>query len=137
MLRSEIFLIAEEGEGERLDIFLADQMEDMSRSSIQNLIDEDMVKVDGMKKRPSYRLKSGEEVQVLIPQVRQIELEPQDIPLDIIYQDSHIAIINKPVGMVVHPAHGNWDNTMVNALLYHIKDLSGINGELRDRKSVV
>ncbi|NLT19636.1 MAG: RluA family pseudouridine synthase [Syntrophomonadaceae bacterium] len=131
MLRSEIFLIAEEGEGERLDIFLADQMEDMSRSSIQNLIDEDMVKVDGMKKRPSYRLKSGEEVQVLIPQVRQIELEPQDIPLDIIYQDSHIAIINKPVGMVVHPAHGNWDNTMVNALLYHIKDLSGINGELR------
>ncbi len=131
MLRSETFLVTEEEEGERLDIFLADQMEDMSRSSIKGLIDEDMVKVDGVRKRPGYRLKNGEEVMIIIPEVRQIALEPQNIPLNIIYQDSHIAIINKPVGMVVHPAHGNWDNTLVNALLYHIKDLSGINGELR------
>ncbi|MDD3853113.1 MAG: RluA family pseudouridine synthase [Syntrophomonadaceae bacterium] len=131
MLRSEKFLITQEAEGERLDIFLADKMEGMSRSTIKSLIDDDMVKVDGVNKRPSYRLKSGEEVLALIPQVRQIELEPQDIALEIIYQDNHIAIINKPVGMVVHPAHGNWDNTLVNALLYHIKDLSGINGELR------
>ena len=131
MLRSETFLVTEEEEGERLDIFLAAQMVDMSRSSIKGLIDEDMVKVDGVRKRPGYRLKNGEEVMIIIPEVRQIALEPQNIPLDIIYQDSHIAIINKPVGMVVHPAHGNWDNTLVNALLYHIKDLSGINGELR------
>ncbi len=131
MLRSETFLVTEEEEGERLDIFLAAQMVDMSRSSIKGLIDEDMVKVDGVRKRPGYRLKNGEEVMIIIPEIRQIALEPQNIPLDIIYQDSHIAIINKPVGMVVHPAHGNWDNTLVNALLYHIKDLSGINGELR------
>lgn len=87
--------------------------------------------MDGNKTKASYRLKEDEEVSVEIPDPQAIDLVPQDIPLKIVYQDKDIAVIDKPQGMVVHPAHGNWDNTLVNALLYQIQDLSGINGEIR------
>ncbi|MGI5886813.1 MAG: RluA family pseudouridine synthase [Syntrophomonadaceae bacterium] len=130
-MRSELYLVEEELEGERLDAFLADMMAELSRTAIKELITSGQVWVDGQIRKPSYRLKEGEEVLIDLPEARPVSIEPQDLPLEIIYQDQDIAVVNKPKGMVVHPAHGNWDHTMVNALLYHIKDLSGINGQLR------
>ena len=106
-------------------------MAELSRTAIKELITSGQVWVDGQIRKPSYRLKEGEEVLIDLPEARPVSIEPQDLPLEIIYQDQDIAVVNKPKGMVVHPAHGNWDQTMVNALLYHIKDLSGINGQLR------
>ena len=131
MVRSELYLVEEELEGERLDAFLADMMAELSRTAIKELITSGQVWVDGQIRKPSYRLKEGEEVLIDLPEARPVSIEPQNLPLEIIYQDQDIAVVNKPKGMVVHPAHGNWDHTMVNALLYHIKDLSGINGQLR------
>ncbi len=131
MVRSELYLVEEELEGERLDAFLADMMAELSRTAIKELITSGQVWVDGQIRKPSYRLKEGEEVLINLPEARPVSIEPQNLPLEIIYQDQDIAVVNKPKGMVVHPAHGNWDQTMVNALLYHIKDLSGINGQLR------
>jgi 23S rRNA pseudouridine1911/1915/1917 synthase len=131
VVRSELYLVEEELEGERLDAFLADMMAELSRTAIKELITSGQVWVDGQIRKPSYRLKEGEEVLIDLPEARPVSIEPQDLPLEIIYQDQDIAVVNKPKGMVVHPAHGNWDHTMVNALLYHIKDLSGINGQLR------
>ncbi|HQA49257.1 MAG TPA: RluA family pseudouridine synthase [Syntrophomonadaceae bacterium] len=130
-MRSELYLVEEELEGERLDAFLADMMAELSRTAIKELITSGQVWVDGQIRKPSYRLKEGEEVLINLPEARPVSIEPQNLPLEIIYQDQDIAVVNKPKGMVVHPAHGNWDQTMVNALLYHIKDLSGINGQLR------
>jgi 23S rRNA pseudouridine1911/1915/1917 synthase len=131
VVRSELYLVEEELEGERLDAFLADMMAELSRTAIKELITSGQVWVDGQIRKPSYRLKEGEEVLINLPEARPVSIEPQNLPLEIIYQDQDIAVVNKPKGMVVHPAHGNWDHTMVNALLYHIKDLSGINGQLR------
>lgn len=127
----EVIWVDEEDEGERLDIFIAENFEGLSRSNVQNLILAEKVTVDGKVRKASYKVREGEKITVEIPEPQGIELKPQNIPLEIIYQDSDLAVINKPKNMVVHPAHGNPDNTLVNALLYHIKDLSGINGELR------
>jgi len=129
--RSELHLVEEDLEGERLDAFLAETVADLSRTAVKELITNGQVLVDGKSRKPSYRIKEGEEILITLPEARQVAIVPQDLPLEIIYQDQDIAVVNKPKGMVVHPAHGNWDGTMVNALLYHIKDLSGINGEIR------
>jgi len=117
--------------GERLDIFLTEKIPGKSRSFLQGLIREGKVRVDGKKVKPNYRLKYGQRVDVSIPASTQISLEPENIDLDIVYQDDDIAIINKPQGMVVHPAPGNCSGTLVNALLYHCDQLSDINGEIR------
>ncbi len=124
-------VVGEDMEGERLDLFVADTLVDLSRSTVQNLIKAGRVWVDGERVKASYRLGEGQEVTVEMPEPQPVAISPEDIPLPIIYQDEDLAIIDKPKGLVVHPAHGNWEHTMVNALLYHIKDLSGINGELR------
>ena len=131
MLEYETLLVTEEMEGERLDSFISDNMEDLSRSLVQGLIKSGKVLVDENTAKASYRVKTGDVVQVEIPELQVVKIEPQNISLPIIYQDQDVVVVDKPKGMVVHPAHGNWDQTMVNALLYHIKDLSGINGELR------
>jgi len=131
MSEIEKLIVEEEREGERLDAFVADEMKSLSRTMVKNLIDAGKVLVDGGKRKPSYQVREGEEITIELDEPRAITLEPRDIPLEIIYQDSSLVVINKPKGLVVHPAHGNWDYTLVNALLYHIKDLSGINGELR------
>ncbi len=131
MSRSELHLVEEDLEGERLDAFLAEMVTDLSRTAVKDLITSGQVLVDGESRKPSYRIKEGEEVLITLPEARQVAIVAQNLPLEIIYQDQDIAIVNKPKGMVVHPAQGNWDHTMVNALLYHIKDLSGINGEIR------
>lgn len=131
MASREQLLVLEEMEGERLDVFVTENMEQLSRSLVQNLIKAGKVLVNGQPLKASYHLKEGEEVGVELPEPQAVAIEAQNIPLNIIYQDQDLAIVEKPKGLVVHPAHGNWDHTLVNALLYHIKDLSGINGELR------
>lgn len=127
----EKLVVGEDMEGERLDLFVADNLADLSRSTVQNLIKAGQVLVGGEKVKASYRLGEGQEVTVERTEPQPTTISAEDIPLQIIYQDEDLAVIDKPKGLVVHPAHGNWEHTMVNALLYHIKDLSGINGELR------
>jgi len=117
--------------GTRLDIFLAENNPGLTRSYLQKLISEGMVKVNGVLSKPSYRLKLGDEVILNVPGPKALEVEPQPIPLDIYFEDGDVAVINKPRGMVVHPAQGNYTDTLVNALLYRCRDLSGINGVLR------
>lgn len=120
-----------EDDGIRADVFLAANT-DLSRSRAAALISDGCVKIDGvMELKPSARLAAGQKVEISLPESKPVSIEPQNIPLDIIYQDSDIVIVNKPHGMVVHPAVGNEDRTLVNALLYHVKDLSGIGGEIR------
>lgn len=122
-----------EDSGKRLDVFLTEKNPDHSRAFIQGLIKghANNVLVDGTEQRANFRLKAGAEVTLHIPPPKEIQVTPQDIPLDIVYEDADIAVINKPQGMVVHPAVGNYDGTLVNALLARLKDLSGINGEIR------
>ncbi len=131
MSQTDLIIVEEEMDGERLDVFIAEQVEQLSRSVVKNLINEGQVLVNGARQKASYHVREGDEISIEIPEPQVLELKPRDIPLEIIYQDEDLAVINKPKGLVVHPAHGNWDYTMVNALLYHIKDLSGINGQIR------
>lgn len=123
--------VAEGQDGTRLDILVSGAVDILSRTQVADLIKSGGIKVDGRKTKASYRLKENEVVSIEIPDPQAVEIVAQDIPLPIVYQDSDIAVIDKPRGMVVHPAHGNWDSTMVNALLYQVQDLSGINGEIR------
>lgn len=115
----------------RIDAYITQQLKWLSRSRIKNLIKEDKVLVNGSPIKPSYIVQSDDRIILLIPPVKKLEAKPQDIPINIIFQDEYLLLINKAAGMVVHPAFGNYENTLVNALLYHIKDLSGINGVLR------
>lgn len=119
--------------GDRIDSFLAAQIEDLSRSRIQKLIKDELVFVNGQSVKVSYKLCEGDIVDVNIPQEpTETGIIPENIPLDIIYEDDDVLIVNKPKGMVVHPAPGHYTGTLVNAIMYHCKDsLSGINGELR------
>lgn len=118
-------------EGLRLDQFLSQRVETLSRTLVADLIRDGHVSMDSGPIKASRRLKPGEAVRLVIPPPREIELVAQDIPVTVVYEDEHLVVIDKPQGMVVHPANGNWDQTLVNALLYQVKDLSGINGELR------
>ncbi|MBR3458501.1 MAG: RluA family pseudouridine synthase [Selenomonadaceae bacterium] len=118
-------------QGERLDVFLARQESGLSRAHVQKLILEGHAWVNGSACKPNCRLKGGEAVRVLLPEPEAISVEPEQIPLDILYEDEDIIVVNKARGMVVHPAAGVCHGTLVNALLYHCKDLSGINGKIR------
>ena len=121
----------EDADGVRADIFLAGNTE-LSRSRVSALITDGAMRIDGViELKPSVRLIKGQRVELSVPAVKAVDVEPQNIPLDIIYQDSDVVLVNKPHGMVVHPAAGNEDRTLVNALLYHVHDLSGIGGEMR------
>jgi 23S rRNA pseudouridine1911/1915/1917 synthase len=117
--------------GTRLDLFLANENIDLSRSFVQKLISEQNILVDGRPAKPSYKIKGKEKITIKIPPLEKLSLEPEDIPLDILHEDSDLLVVNKKAGMVVHPALGNYSHTLVNALLFHCKDLSGINGVLR------
>ena len=117
--------------GKRLDAFLREHTE-LSRSRIAALIEDGAARVDGKAEtKPAFRVESGALCELTVPEARPVAIEAQDIPLDILYQDADVVVVNKPCGMVVHPAAGNEDRTLVNALLYHVKDLSGIGGEMR------
>ncbi len=116
---------------ERLDRFLAAGLPDLSRSQLKKLIDEGRILLDGAPAKPGCRLKGGEVLTVSIPPAVPAEAVPEQIPLVVLYEDPHLIVIDKPAGMVVHPAPGHQGGTLVNALLHHCHDLSGIGGELR------
>ena len=130
MTEMKIFVVEEEDKGTRLDQYLVKQL-DLTRTRVQNLIKENNIKVNNEKTKVAYKIEPNDSVRVYIPEVVEKDIEAEDIKLDIVYQDGDIAIINKYSGMVVHPAHGHYSGTLVNAILFQIKDLSGINGEMR------
>lgn len=115
----------------RIDKYLSECLEDVSRSQIQLWIEDGHVEVNGDKIKANYKLASGDEIVVRVPEASAVEIVPEDIPLDIYYEDSDVIVVNKPRGLVVHPAPGHASGTLVNALMFHCRDLSGINGELR------
>lgn len=124
--------VPESFEGERVDKFLSVLLENSSRNAIQKLIENGKVLVNGVVVNKKYKVSADDEVTVLPSDLKPLDAEPENIPLDIVYEDEHLLVVNKPRGMVVHPAPGNYSGTLVNALLYHCKDsLSGINGILR------
>jgi 23S rRNA pseudouridine1911/1915/1917 synthase len=123
--------VSHEAAGMRLDLFLADENKDLSRSRIQKLISAQNVLVNGRPTKSSHKIKGNERITIDIPPLEELSLEPESIPLDILFEDSDLLVVNKKAGMVVHPALGNYSHTLVNALLFHCQDLSGINGVLR------
>ena len=118
--------------GERADAALARLCPDLTRSAAQKLLESGQVTCGGKILKKNDKLSEGDEIEVILPEVQEVSIEPEDIPLDVVYEDSDVIVINKPKGLVVHPAAGHWSGTLVNALMHHCKDsLSGINGELR------
>ena len=123
---------SEESKNQRLDAFLASSLDGLTRSQATRLIESSEVAVNGRAVSKSYKLAGGEDVAVTLPEPEPVEAVPQDIPLDVVYEDADVIVVNKPSGMVVHPAPGHPDGTLVNALLYHCAGtLSGIGGALR------
>lgn len=130
-MKTEVFQIETEN-GERIDKFLSGEMTDFSRSYIQKLVKEGHVRVNGVTVKSNYKLAFDDNVTVDIPELSEPDILPEDIPLDILYEDDDLLIVNKPKGMVVHPAAGHYSGTLVNALMFHCKgNLSGINGVMR------
>ncbi len=118
--------------GERIDVFLARELPDLTRSAVQRLLEQGQVSLRGVPIKKNHKTEAGALYSVTLPEVKEIPLVAQDIPLDVVYEDEDLLVINKPKGMVVHPAAGHEDGTLVNALLHHCGDsLSGINGEKR------
>ena len=123
---------SEESKNQRLDAFLASSLDGLTRSQAARLIESGEVAVNGKTAGKSYKLAGGEDIAVTLPEPEPVEAVPQDIPLDVVYEDADVIVVNKPSGMVVHPAPGHPDGTLVNALLYHCAGtLSGIGGALR------
>ena len=130
--REDILIVTAEESGDRIDALLARAVGDLSRSAAQRLLEEGLVLLDGRPVRKNYKCAAGERFAVLLPEAQDLPLAAQDIPLDVVYEDGDVIVVNKPRGMVVHPAPGHPDGTLVNALLWHCGDsLSGIGGEKR------
>lgn len=126
------FLVSQETAGTRVDKLLADSMDGFTRSGIQHLLSEGNVTCGAKPITKNYKCREGDEIKVFVPDAKPLDVEAQDIPLDIVYEDEYLLVVNKPKGMVVHPANGNYDGTLVNALMHHCGDsLSGINGVIR------
>lgn len=126
-----VFTFCVEEESLRADIYLSRKMQDFTRSAVKKIFDTGGVKVNGKTAKASLVLKAGDSVEVTVPAIREYSVKPENIPLDIVYQDCDLAVINKPQGMTVHMGNGNREGTLVNALLYSLDNLSGINGVLR------
>ncbi|MDD3139278.1 MAG: RluA family pseudouridine synthase [Lachnospiraceae bacterium] len=125
------FIVETEDEG-RIDKYLTEMMENITRSYIQKLIKENQVSVNGVVVKANHKVVAFDKVTILMPDLKEPDIEPEDIPLDILYEDEDILVVNKPKGMVVHPSAGHYSGTLVNALMYYCKgQLSGINGILR------
>lgn len=128
----EIFTIETDDVNKRVDVFLNEEMEDVSRSALQKNIEKGNITVNGEKISKNYKLRLGDIVEAELPPPENIDIVPEDIPIDIMYEDDDLIVINKPQNMVVHPAPGHYTGTLVNALMFHCGDnLSGINGVLR------
>lgn len=126
----ERLIIDEQVAGQRADVGLATLL-DLTRSNMQKLLEEGRAVRGSKVLKSNYKLKLGEEIIVTLPEPQPLDVQPENIPLDIIYEDEDVVVVNKARGMVVHPAAGNYSGTLVNALLYHCKNLSGINGVIR------
>lgn len=126
-----IEIFADEEDNDRIDIFLAQELNEISRTYVQRLIKDGLVRVNDRLVKPKYLVNEGDHILVQLPEPKNLEIVSEDIPIDIIYEDEDIAIVNKPQGMVVHPAPGNYSGTLVNALLFHLNNLSTINGIIR------
>jgi 23S rRNA pseudouridine1911/1915/1917 synthase len=120
-----------EASGRRIDQFLSQRDLGLSRAFIQKLVSDHHILVDGKPTKSSYKVRGGDRIRIDVPPPEKPSLEPENIPLEVVYEDSDLLVVNKKAGMVVHPAVGNFSGTLVNALLFHCKDLSGINGVLR------
>ena len=126
------FIVENEDKNKRIDAYLAKINEDVSRVAIQRLIEEEKVLVNGKKTKASYKIQEGDKITKEEEEPQEINLKAQEIPIEIIYEDKDIIVVNKPKGMVVHPGNGNPDGTLVNAIMAICKDsLSGIGGEIR------
>lgn len=126
------YIVSQEEKGKRLDAYISSANTDITRTSAQRLIEDGNILVNGKNVKVSYKIQENDKISVEIPEPKQIELKAQNIPIEIIYEDSDIIVVNKPKGMVVHPANGNPDGTLVNAIMAICKDsLSGIGGEIR------
>ena len=125
-------IVVKDNENIRLDSYIVTEDKDLSRATIQRLSEEGNILVNGTIKKNSYKVKTGDIIEINIPEIKETKLEAQDIPIEIVYEDSDIIVVNKPKGLVVHPANGNLDGTLVNAIMNICKDsLSGIGGEKR------
>lgn len=132
MVCAHIFTVNDEQAGERIDKFICSNSEINSRSAVQKLLDSDQVTVSGKPVSKNYKVRAGDRISLVIPEPKELEVVAENIPLDIRYEDDDLLVVNKSKGMVVHPAAGNYDGTLVNALLHHCKgSLSGINGVIR------
>lgn len=125
------YLVEPEKEGLRLDVYLSEHLPDLSRSYLQKLIEEGCIMVEDRSRKSSYKVKAEERILVELPELSELKVIPKDLPIRILYEDEDLLVVDKVKGMVVHPAVGNYHDTLVNALLFHVKDLSGINGVLR------
>ena len=126
------YIVSQEEKGKRLDAYIPSVDLDITRTSAQRLIEDGNILVNGKNAKVSYKIQENDKISVEIPKPKQIELKAQDIPIEIVYEDSDIIVVNKPKGMVVHPANGNPDGTLVNAIMAICKDsLSGLGGEIR------
>jgi len=130
-MEKHVLTVSQEQQGVRLDVFLSRKLNGFSRTQAQKLIEDEAVLVNAKPGKANMKLNSNDIVTCCIPEPERLLAEPENIPLDIIYEDSDLLVVNKPQGMVVHPANGNYSGTLVNALLFHCRDLSGINGVLR------
>lgn len=125
------FVVDESDSGRRLDLFVATRSSVSSRAQAADLIRDGSVRVHGETKKPGYRVRTGDEIFGCIPDPKPVSFKPEPIEIEILLEDEHLAVVNKPAGLVVHPAPGHYTGTLVNALLYHLPDLKGIGGELR------
>ncbi|EDT75683.1 RluA family pseudouridine synthase [Clostridium butyricum] len=130
-MEKTLIKVDEQDEGLRIDKYLSNIFKDKSRSFIQGLIEKENVKVNSKTLKSNYKLKKADEIEIMIPEPEILSVEAENIPIDIVYEDEDVIVVNKAQGMVVHPAPGNYNGTLVNALLYHCKDLSSINGVIR------
>lgn len=127
---NEITIVSDK-ENERIDVYISGLLEDVSRNSVQKLINEGNVTVNKNKIKSNYKVKLNDVIHITIPVPEILDIKAEDIPIEIVYEDDDLAVINKPQGMVVHPAPGHYSGTLVNGLMYHLKNLSSINGVLR------
>lgn len=130
-MEKNVFVVDEKDQGTRIDKYLSEVFVNKSRSFIQGLIEKDSIKVNKKITKSNYKLKSFDEIEVIFNEPEVLKVDAEDIPLNILYEDKDVVIVNKEQGMVVHPAPGNYNGTLVNALLFHCKDLSSINGIIR------
>ena len=126
-----VFKVDEDDAGLRADKYLAAHIDEVSRTRIQQIFEKDEALIMGRTVKPSYKVKTGDVISITLPEVVRADILPEDIPIDIVYEDDDVAVVDKPQGMVVHPAPGNYSGTLVNALMYRLSSLSSINGIIR------